>query len=314
MRFTTALMVAAAMGLASSAPVPARADDTRAPFPDTVAVPLSGAEKRQFALLSEQKRKADAAYEKSLMAWNAAGEAANQAEQAAAANAAALRKKVSAIDKVLNRDIARQGTAHEALRKFQESKRARMPLDVRRSYPRRAASLYLGRHRIGAGGEPLLVHLWTSGRKGQKFDPSDSETSPFHLDVFRGRGRSWRRVSTTVYESNRAPDADDISVRYLRAETKQSPVLIMVGPAYMSTLYQVVTFPGGVATGRPASVQHFSQGGVGGGKSTIDFGVDGRGLMTVRNENVFAGRLQGTTIHAWDGRRFAARPYIPAPK
>lgn len=71
----------------------------------------------------------------------------------------------------------------------------------------------------------------------------------------------------------------------------------------------MITYPQAVEEGANSYVQMFSQGGVGGvggGKIIYNFGVDARGMMTVVEQNSYAGRPVSNTVWAWNGKEYAA--------
>lgn len=192
-----------------------------------------------------------------------------------------------------------------------------MPAEVRVLLPRGATSLYLGRLPLGAGGKPMLVHLWAAGRKRSPATPHQFDPSPFCVDVFHLAGRDefepgkWHLVASTVYLGEDGPhDAGAVSARWLQPAKKQAPVLIIVSPSYISTRFTVITFPGGISPSEEnkSYVQEFYQGGLGGGKTVYDFGLDARGTMTVVEESSYQGRTTSTTVLSWNGRGYVAPP------
>ena len=120
------------------------------------------------------------------------------------------------------------------------------------------------------------------------------------MDLFEAGEKkgTWSFVTTTVYIGENKPTK--IEARWLQPKNKQGPVLVLVTPVYMSTLYTVITFPnvGTDEWDKFGAVQEFSQGGVGGGKITHDFGIDKRGYMTVETESSLYGKLESKTVRA----------------
>ena len=186
--------------------------------------------------------------------------------------------------------------------------RAALPAEVSAMTPTGMTSLHFGRLLPGPKGQARLVHIWVAPRKTQSIQ--DRRTwlpSPFCVDLFEeGKKKgTWEFAATTVYIGENKPS--EIEVRWLRTKKKQGPVIVLVSPAYMHTLYTVITFPN-VGTDdwdKFGAVQEFSQGGVGGGKTTHDFGVDKNGTMTVETESSYMGKDELKTVRTWNGREYA---------
>ncbi|BCM91569.1 hypothetical protein IAD21_03444 [Abditibacteriota bacterium] len=188
-----------------------------------------------------------------------------------------------------------------------------MPAEVRALLPTGATSLYFGKLPMGAGGKPLLVHLWAAGRKSYEGAPHQFEPSPFCVDIFQQHGTGpnsiWSRICSTVYLGEDGPrDSADVTVRWLHPKTKQHPVLIIVSPSYIATRYTVITYPMDVESVVDATsyIQEFLQGGIGGGKTVYDFGVDARGTMTVLEKSWYQDGPVSTTVLVWNGRQYVA--------
>lgn len=146
---------------------------------------------------------------------------------------------------------------------------------------------------------------------GSSLVGSFADASPFCVDVFALGDKGSEHPGHLVFLGKNAPDAGDVSARWLLPGKKQSRVLVIVSPDTMTTRSTLITYPDGFG-GAPDDggnyVQDFYQGGVGGGKILYDFGVDARGMMTVVNTNRYADRTQSTTVLSWNGHAYAARP------
>ncbi len=292
-----------ALGIALLPLVRVRADE-KTRFMQSLAIPLSHAETRQLSRLFNAQDTAGADEKDVSDRWSAANKAADAASPA---NRVALQKKADAVFALEDAAVERWGVANTALEKFKASKRARLPREVRSRLPKGATTLYAGRSPMGSGGKPMIVHLWTSARKAPPGSNYAFEESPFYLDVFGNKAGHWLPVARTEYKGENFPDPDQISMRWLYTTKKQGPVLVMVSPVYMSTLYTVVTYPEGIGLGKntPSYVQEFSQGGVGGGKTVYDFGVDGRGMMTVLEKSWYLSSPITTLPLSWNGHEYA---------
>lgn len=291
--------------------------DERTQFLTSVAVPLSKAETKQYDALVQAERAASAARITSFDSLDAADEAF---EKAAPAKAAPLKRKRDALRKSYDSSFQKELAAGEAIMKFRAAKHARMPRELRQALAAGATSVSVRRHLIGALGEPTLVHLWTtSRRKGALNAPQirrDFKTVPLRLDVWqkaaRGkRTRRWQRVvsapvmlgSISSGEGSTSSDEGNVGVYYLRPATKQSPVLVLFSQAWKASIYTVLTFPGGF--GNPAVVQEFRANPY--AKEVYEFGVDGRGILTMLIKNAGWMRQPGDPVLAWNGRKFAPR-------
>jgi hypothetical protein len=201
-----------------------------------------------------------------------------------------------------------------------------MPSEVRDLLPTGATSLYLGQLSMGSGGQPMLVHLWAAGRKSPPGGYHQFEPSPFCVDVFKRSNKNnfkssqWSRLSTTVYLGEDGPRNDpadggapSVSARWLYPNRlqPQAPVLVIVSPYYISTQLTVITYPHGFENSLVSQghVQMFFQGGVGGGKTVYDFGVDSRGTMTVLEKSWYLNSPVKTSVLSWNGREYVGPPH-----
>jgi hypothetical protein len=186
-----------------------------------------------------------------------------------------------------------------------------LPAEATAMLPPGAISLAHGHLPVGAGGAPILFHVWASTRNSEDVIVRHSRwsPSPFCVDLFTmgPQPSGWRYVTSAVYLAADAPT--QVDARWLQPGKEEGPVFIITAPAYTQTRYTVITFPKGIREGYGTAdyvVQEFDQGGVGGGKILQNFGVDSRGYMTVISESWYDGKKNSSTVYVWDGRGFVS--------
>ncbi len=167
-------------------------------------------------------------------------------------------------------------------------------------------TVYKGEQPIGVGGKPMLVHIWTAGRKAVHSNHAFVR-SPFHVDILDKTANGWQRIAQAVYMSDTYPSPAGVSVRWLDAK-KQAPVLVIDSPRYMGAIHTLITFPQGIETDKntPSYSQEFSERGTMKVRKSYDFGADESGVLTVVRTNSTNGLKDQKTVFAWNGREYAA--------
>jgi hypothetical protein len=184
--------------------------------------------------------------------------------------------------------------------------RKKLPAAVSARLPRGAETIHLGRLPIGPNGAPMLVHIWTAVRRPEKYSYWPMDQSPVCIDVFAQNRNSFNRTASAVYLSDDRPR--EVASLWLRPAKKEGPVVVLVGPSHTSTKYTLVTFAEGVGAedrSKPR-VQDLYQGGIGGGKTVQNFGVDSGGMLTVETESSLYGKTESVTVRRWNGYEFKA--------
>ena len=167
---------------------------------------------------------------------------------------------------------------------------------------------------LGTPATPFLLHSWKIERSS-----AEGASKLFCLDLFQSdpdnQGK-WRIVSSTSYVGKGSvyphPGTVEFETRWLHPATKRGLVIVEKTPESTAILYRLITLPDWVGNKPGASretrysVKEFYSDFGGPSTSSIGFGVDRRGWLTV--EEVYAPHAPVAatkSTYSWNGAGWA---------
>lgn len=201
-----------------------------------------------------------------------------------------------------------------------------IPAEVRALMAAGATTVELVPLRLGNSGSPLLLHCWKMAR-------SSPERAPklFCLDLFTrdpDNPQKWQLASSISYQGQGSaflcPEAISYETRCLQPDQKRGLVIVEKTPESSDILFRLITLPDWKGD-RPGEsrilrydVQEFFADFAGPVTSSIDFGFDKNGKMTVEEVVTPHAAVPAIrNIYAWNGAgwmKVAGKPIKPQAK